>query len=378
MSSICEFCQSILKTKASLKTHQTKSKKCINIQKEKGYTATVKCLICEFCSKTFLIENSLSRHLACCSIKRQREQDTQKKENDVLKQEIERLSSERKQEIERLTIERKQEIERLSSERKQETDQFTKERNDDILKIKMLEMENTRLTSENLTLKNKLEQEFLELKQKVSSNTQFFQKCTEKGIDKHSTSTTTMNNINLKNSLAEFCLTIDMVRKECEEKGTLQHLERGIRGLAELMVPLIELEGKPMMCVVDASRSNLKYLKDGTIENDTNANMLIQTIHDGALPQFRTIFSKAMKSSSYCMLNDNAVNLVHNFSDIKELSRDKNTKELIKSLHIPFKADLVPKDERSENERSENEREEKKEPLSRIIKTYELAEFDLT
>jgi hypothetical protein len=147
-----------------------------------------------------------------------------------------------------------------------------------------------------------------------------------------------------------------MIRNRCEEKGTLKHLEQGIRGLADLIRPLIEAGGKPMFVLSDASRSSLKYIKSGEIETDSNANMLVQKIQDNATPSFNQLFRDNIKDAS----EDEAGTLTKNLRTIKRLDDDKNKKKLIKELHIPSKKQLSGEDTKEE-EKEEEKGEEKKE-----------------
>ena len=220
-----------------------------------------------------------------------------------------------------------------------------------------------KLNTENSTLKRditRLEHEIEELKQELkesrNNNDLFFKKCTEKAIDKPTTSVNTLNNVVIKNCLAEYNLTKEMVRKVCERKGTVEHLTNGISGVADLIRPMIEVDGKPMLMMSDASRSCLKYMKDGNIELDSGANMFIQTVKKGAFSPFQTLYKDAIDE------DENTDTLVSGWQSIKGLDNEINKKNFLKALHIPSKSELKTGEEskEEESEESEDEREKKK------------------
>jgi hypothetical protein len=191
--------------------------------------------------------------------------------------------------------------------------------------LQLIEKDNQHLKEEINTLKENHEKE-------VS----FLKKCTEKAIDKPSTSVNTLNNVVIKNCLAEYNLTKEMVRKVCERKGTVEHLTNGISGVADLIRPMIEVDGKPMLMMSDASRSCLKYMKDGNIELDSGANMFIQTVKKGAFSPFKTLYKDAIDDE-----DDNKLDtLVNGWKSIKWLDNEINKKNFLKALHIPSKSEL--------------------------------------
>ena len=59
----CEFCKKILSSLKSLKSHQQKTKYCLDIQGK----SNIKCkFICDFCNKNFFTKDSVSRHKKVC------------------------------------------------------------------------------------------------------------------------------------------------------------------------------------------------------------------------------------------------------------------------------------------------------------------------
>ncbi len=58
---VCEYCNAQLASRSSLKIHQTKTKKCLEIQKEKKGNIEVTSYECEYCSKNFTTKGNRDR-----------------------------------------------------------------------------------------------------------------------------------------------------------------------------------------------------------------------------------------------------------------------------------------------------------------------------
>lgn len=108
----CKFCDKEISNAANLKTHQTKTKKCLALQKKE---AEIK-YKCEYCEKEFTrkdaFEIHISRHLA-----NPVDQGIQKlkQENEKLKEEIERIKQEHAREIDFLNKHIQEEIKKYDT-----------------------------------------------------------------------------------------------------------------------------------------------------------------------------------------------------------------------------------------------------------------------
>jgi hypothetical protein len=77
MSFICEFCEAELSTKYTLKTHQTRTKSCLKIQKELGITIEhTNKFQCPNCHKEYTSKQNLSEHSCRISTAQTKEQIT--------------------------------------------------------------------------------------------------------------------------------------------------------------------------------------------------------------------------------------------------------------------------------------------------------------
>jgi len=61
---VCEFCNKELSSKSCLKTHQTKTKYCLEKQ-----NVQVPCIECIYCIKSFINNSSLEKHKLICDKK---------------------------------------------------------------------------------------------------------------------------------------------------------------------------------------------------------------------------------------------------------------------------------------------------------------------
>jgi len=75
-----------MSTKSGLKTHQTKTKSCIEKQKVLDIDLVIQTIECEYCNKTFTHKHRLDTHLLSCNEKKQKEFDTmvKKYEEEIL------------------------------------------------------------------------------------------------------------------------------------------------------------------------------------------------------------------------------------------------------------------------------------------------------
>jgi hypothetical protein len=63
---ICEFCSSILKSRYGLVVHQSKTKKCIEIQRQQGIEKVTQVFKCRYCPKEFNILTGKNVHESNC------------------------------------------------------------------------------------------------------------------------------------------------------------------------------------------------------------------------------------------------------------------------------------------------------------------------
>lgn len=79
----CQYCKSILINKYSLQLHQKRTKYCLKIQEKTNDKIQSELLICDSCKKSFSV-NNFKRHIDGCKIKKNKEQEIFKEENNLI------------------------------------------------------------------------------------------------------------------------------------------------------------------------------------------------------------------------------------------------------------------------------------------------------
>ena len=79
----CQYCKTILINKYSLQLHQKRTKYCLKIQEKTNDKIQSELLICDSCKKSFSV-NNFKRHIHGCKIKKNKEQEIFKEENNLI------------------------------------------------------------------------------------------------------------------------------------------------------------------------------------------------------------------------------------------------------------------------------------------------------
>jgi len=212
---VCEYCKKEFASKYTLKTHQTKQKSCLGIQ-GKSFEDIFTCS----CNKKFNLKLSYDRHLSICKHNKVEELETKVEELETKVEELEKENI-----VVKTTFEKENIVVKTTFE------------------IRINELE-----KEILVLKTKLEERHEFSKEK---NT-FIQGVISKP--------TTQNNITQNNVNITPMYTQEQYAEIAREKFTIQHFNKGARGVSNFIGETIPQE---MLSFSDMSRNVLSY-KDAT------------------------------------------------------------------------------------------------------------------
>jgi len=249
---ICQFCNSSVKDKYSLKNHLNRNKSCLKIR---GLSLNTK-FTCKGCENAFLSNADLVAHFETC------------KQYIILKAK------------EECRHEYKEEIDKLKEEIK------TKEKY--IFDIKK-QIENTHKSHEknifdtqlqNQALQNISDKALLDAHNQIQSLQKMLENIAIKAVDKP---TTTINNI--RNSFSDKYFVEDIkeedIKQKCQTFLTEQVLMDGQRGIAKMCTEHIinTKDQKKMLIATDSSRNKFRYMdKNGNMKDDIDARTFIDKV----------------------------------------------------------------------------------------------------
>jgi hypothetical protein len=240
----CQYCNKILSTIYSLKTHQKTVKSCLQKQGKKIENTN---LICNFCSKNFTTKDNLYNHYKICK---------EKMKEDIITKELEKIKDEHKKELEKIKDEHKKELEKIKDEHKKELEKIKDEHRVEIDKLKE---ENNLFKGKISILENNKDCLFEIAKQPKITN-----------------ANTNNNKILSINSYMDFSNT-EHVKKLIEEKYDTKYLFQGQKGVAQFAVDYIlkDDNGDLRYVCTDPSRQIFKYKdSEGFIKKDVEAKKL--------------------------------------------------------------------------------------------------------
>jgi hypothetical protein len=251
----CQYCNKILSTVYSLKTHQKTVKSCLQKQ---GKQNDIVNFNCKFCSKSFTSKDNLYNHYKICK---------EKMKEDIITDEVNKIKEEHKLELEKRNKEHRKELDKRNKEHRKELEKRNKEQS---LEIKILK--------ENHSLEIiKLKEELCRLQGKLSVLEENKDIIYEIAKQPKITNANTNNNKILSiNSYMDFNNT-EHVKKLIEEKYDTKYLFQGQKGVAQFAVDYIlkDDNGDLRYVCTDPSRQIFKYKdSEGCIKKDVEAKKL--------------------------------------------------------------------------------------------------------
>ena len=283
----CQYCNSDLSTKSSLKVHQRTSKKCLKIQ---GIEADIK-YDCDICNKNFLTKVHLQTHIFSCM-----------KNTNYIRNEVQVTEHKYKQmesKYNSLIINSNEKYNKLDFEYK--------------LKFKELE------SKYNLILEEK---KIVDLKYD-----NLLDKLTTSAISK--TNTVNKNTINI----STYTRTDDEIKNIYDNNITAEHIEGGISCIAKLIVDKVITDdnGNKMITITDKSRGTAKYkLPSGEVITDIGLNTFTTKNRDMVM---KSIYNVCRNPELSSQIFDEDTRLCQGYNEISDDNEGDNLKRnLIKNI----------------------------------------------
>jgi hypothetical protein len=298
MSIICEFCSVSVKTKYNLKSHLINNKNCL---KKRGVKLESN-FICNGCNFIFTNNTNLSTHKEICKkyiiLKIKEELDGQikddkdkyEKENRIkFDIELHNQKNEYENKIEELTNKLKNvekenrikfdiELHNQKNEYENKIEELTNKLKNVELEKRDLEKEITQHELKIIDMKYNYEKIFKDIQSQNDKLLENLQKLASQAIDRPTNSTTTTNNITIKNHFSDkhFLESIkaEDVKMKCQNYLTEQVFLEGQRGIAQLCTEHVikTKDKKALMLCTDVSRKKFKYIDEqGNIKEDYDA-----------------------------------------------------------------------------------------------------------
>lgn len=298
----CNFCGKIFLSKSALNLHKRTAKYCLK-QRESLENTIIDfenqetIYECEFCEKKFTRKDYLKTHLSNCKNKKTKDTifETEKK----IEKETERYLTE---------------IDILKKKLEKKNAKIQKLKHDNELKI------------------IEYKERELELNKQIQTLEQSISNIALKASTKPTTSNSTKNKT-IINNLPPFSYD-DL--KACADALTIEHIEKGIEGHAELIIPF--LKGK-MKCT-DSSRRTMKYnIGDETIIDPKGLKVIsaysqnIFPRNDQLTKQYREMLSEKLKTSESiesALLIDQGFRAENLNDQIKGAAKGEDTKFVTK------------------------------------------------
>ena len=280
----CQYCNSELSTKSSLKVHQRTSKKCLKVQciePEINFE-------CDICNKKFLNKVNLQTHKYTCI----------KKSKNILDKNIE-IDSKYNEQL-KINID---------------------------LQKKLLEIE-TKHTSLVFHLNEKYNMIVDEKKLLEVKYDNLLDKITNSAISK------TNNTVN-KNivNISTYTRTDDEIKNIYDRNITSSHIEGGISCIAKLIVDKVitDHNGNKMITITDKSRGTAKYkLPSGEVITDVGLNTFTTKNRDMVM---KSIYNVCMNPELSSQILDEDTRLCQGYNEISDDNEGEYLKRnLIKNI----------------------------------------------
>ena len=307
----CEFCKKLLSSLKSLKSHQQKTKYCLDIQGKSiqdGYT-------CNFCTKKFFNTDSIKRHEKVC-----------KKEKIEYKIKIEKQLLEQLEQIEQMEKEKLEQLEQMEKEKieyKIDIEQMKKEKID-IEKQLLEKLE--QMKKEKIDYKINIEKQLLEYKIQVEKLQGIIENIAIKAVSKPNIT----NNNNIEN-----LIFLDFKETNIQDKVdnffTIDHLKNGIKGVARFTKDFIinTDDDKLKYICTDVSRGFFKYMdENGVVQKDVKATKLKNSIKEPIINKSKDIFMNE---------NTRIFDEINNTMDCLQLDRLNNKMNVLTEGFIQVK-----------------------------------------
>lgn len=246
----CEFCEKELSSRGSLKTHQERTKYCLDLQLSISEPKKSMNNMCQFCNKSFQSKQWVIKHENSCTHKIVHDKlETQKKiyETIISEQKIIIISNEEKKT--ELEIQMKKYEDSISSLK------------EEITNLKIEHGKSDQKAEIYTSLYNKDQEHILKLSEKTGTTTNIKAK------------NIVMNALNLNLSAEKL--------EALKPTYTMAHYEAGGRGQAEWVVPhmLTDENGNSLYKCSDRNRKNFFYNNsEGEYISDTHAAKLKEAI----------------------------------------------------------------------------------------------------
>jgi len=334
---ICEYCNTVFKTKSALNNHKNKTKYCLILQgkietKEEVFKCNLcdkllstkqnlqvhkeKCkgkkerieqkFKCDYCNKILSSKKNLEIHMKKCEIIEEKDEFKCEYCEKILSSKHSLvyhldICDKKKENIERL---KKQEIKELKAQL-QSKDKELKEKEKLVIKLKIYNEK----YKEQL---EKQEDQIRELQDKLEN-------LANKAIDRPTiVSNTTNNSLNIATSM-DFN-NIDHIKNLIDNYLTINHVVDGQKGIANFVreTMLLDDNGKLKYVCTDPSRNIFKY-KDtnGEIKKDVEAKKLTVSIIQGGL-RART----ALLGNEWVENEENSNNYLHKLEIMMEFQEN--------------------------------------------------------
>ena len=280
----CQYCNSELSTKSSLKVHQRTSKKCLKVQ---GIEPEIN-FECDICNKKFLNKVNLQTHKYTCI----------KKSKNILDKNIE-IDSKYNEQL-KINID---------------------------LQKKLLEIE-TKYTSLVFHLNEKYNMIVNEKKLLEVKYDNLLDKITNSAISK------TNNTVN-KNivNISTYTRTDDEIKNIYDRNITSSHIEGGISCIAKLIVDKVitDHNGNKMITITDKSRGTAKYkLPSGEVITDVGLNTFTTKNRDMVM---KSIYNVCMNPELSSQILDEDTRLCQGYNEISDDNEGEYLKRnLIKNI----------------------------------------------
>jgi hypothetical protein len=258
MTEQCEFCNVILASKYSLKTHLATNKGCLskrNLQLESKFH-------CKGCDVYVKDNHKLLKHQSSC--KPYQRLIITEETSEKYQQELKDLENKYQKEIKEMEHQYENKI---------------------LLLENKLEHVNQSKTTKEIDMKYNYEKIIKDLQSQNDKLLETLQKLASQAIDKPTTNTTNNVTNNIKNNFSDTyfleSIKAEDVKMKCQNYLTEQVFLEGQRGIAQLCTEHVikTKDKKALMLCTDVSRKKFKYMDEqGNIKEDYEARTFVQKV----------------------------------------------------------------------------------------------------
>jgi hypothetical protein len=364
MSFKCDICGAVLTSKLILKNHQSKAKKCIKIQRDKGIVLSRPVFKCEYCVRDFTVKKTFDNHMKIC--KEKKKHDSIEPINQQHVREMETLKQTHKMELDSLRQSTEKELESLKQTHKMELDSLRQSTEtkcqEQINKIKTdCQEQINKIKTDCQEQINKIKTDCQEQINKIKTDYEKFRDdlYTKTIEEQHKllakkeetlvqlanrpttiTNSSAHNNTNNTIIMEDLGLTKKKIGKIMEEHFTEERLLEGVQGVVNLVFPsLLTSDGKLKYIVKDSSRNIFEFSKDGKMKRDEDGQYLATMVYDGGYKKMSEVYTDtvhAIPEEEYeDVTDDNKLSrVVDKFREIKHIksSPKKFTKCIKKKI----------------------------------------------